>query len=629
MKENEIKKDEAIMRQIDAIAQHVIETMSKRVSSGDVDRIRNAYALAREAHKDQRRKSGEPYIMHPVSVAAIVAEEMRLGANPVIAAFLHDVVEDTEHTIDEIEKSFGLDVRFLVSAVTKPEKETYVMTKQLDNFRQMLDTVEFDIRALLVKIADRLHNMRTLQSMETRKQVKIASETDLIYAPFANRLGLYNIKVELENLSLKYRIPLVYNSLRDQMDYYRFDQGERIDLFAGKIRRLLRDKDIKSRVVVNYLRPYSIWRKMQRENTDFSHVQHKHQIRIVYECPSKEEEKTMALRIYSLLTDTFCERPGSMLNYVNTPKENGYKSIHVQLLSDNGGWEQVQITSERMLRHNQLGCIAERKEELVDQWIAKFRKVLKELKSNINRRDFLENVTLSFYNDNITVYSPKNEAFHMSPRATALDYAFMIHTELGLHAKSAHINGQLMPVTTVLKMGDLVYIDKDENHSPERGWEQVVTTEAAVKELRAYFSRLPRPSFERCPGCCPIPGEEVVGFKNKSNGITTVHTRDCMAAIRNATKEGDTIVDVEFEPNPEILYPVSIRIKAVDRYHLLSDIINCITEELKLSIDSLNTTTKDAIVNTTIVFSVHSYDELHSIIAQIRQVPGIEEVGRI
>lgn len=622
-----MKKYEDMMRDVDAQAQYVIEIMSKRVTADEVDLIRAAYDLAREAHMGQKRKTGEPYIMHPVAVAMIVAKDMQLGSAPVMAAFLHDVVEDTKYTADDIERRFGRDVRVLVEAVTKPERETYEMTKQLDNFKQMLLHFDYDIRAFLVKLADRLHNMRTLDSMPARKQVKIASETDIFYAPFANRLGLYNIKVELENLSMKYRSPQVYKSLKDQMDYYRFDHEERINLFAGKIRRLLRGQEISARVVVNYLPPYSVWRKMQRENTDFDHVQHKHQVRIVYECPDKTDEKKLALRIYSLLTDEFNERPGSMLNYINTPKENGYKSLHVQLLSDNNGWEQVQITSERMLRHNQLGCIAERKEEHVKQWIEKFRKVLKELNSNINRRDFLENVTLSFYNDNITVYSPSNEAFHMSPRATALDYAFMIHTELGLHAKSAHINGQLMPVTTVLKMGDLVQIDTDANHFPEAGWESVVTTETASKELRSYFSRLPKLEFERCPVCNPLPGEEIVAFKNRLSGIM-VHTRDCMTAMRDATKEGDTIVDVDFNPHPDILYPVGIRIKAVDRYHLLSDIINCITDHLKLSIDSLTTTTKDAIVNTSIVFSVHSYDELHAIIGQIRRIQGIEEVGR-
>lgn len=622
-----MRTEEDMMRDIDAQAQHVIEIMSKRVPADQAEMIRDSYGLAREAHKDQKRKSGEPYIMHPVSVAMIVAKDMHLGAAPVMAAFLHDVVEDTQYTIDYIEERFGADVRFLVEAVTKPEKENYEMTKQLDNFRQQLLSFRFDIRAFLVKLADRLHNMRTLDSMPPRKQVKIASETDIFYAPFANRLGLYNIKVELENLSMKYRSPLVYKSLKDQMDYYRFDHEDRINLFAGKIRRLLRDHDISARVVVNYLRPYSIWRKMQRENTDFEHVQHKHQVRIVYECPDKGDEKQMALRIYSLLTDEFSERPGSMLNYINTPKENGYKSLHVQLLSEHDGWEQVQLTSERMLRHNQLGCIAERKEEHVKQWIEKFRKVLKELNSNINRRDFLENVTLSFYNDNITVFSPDNDAYHMSPRATALDYAFMIHTDLGLHAKSAHINGQLMPVTTVLKMGDLVQIDTDDSHFPEPAWLRVVTTETASKELRSYFARQPKLGFDRCPVCGPLPGEEIVAFKNRLSGIM-VHTRDCMTAMRDATKDGDTIVDVDFPPHPDILYPVGIRIKAVDRYHLLSDIINCITDQLSLSIDSLTTTTKDAIVNTSIVFSVHSFDELHAIIGQIRRVPGIEEVGR-
>ena len=621
------KSNEDILAQVDSIAQHVIESMAKRVTAKEVEQIRLAYQLALSAHDGQFRKSGEPYIMHPVTVAAIVAEEMMLGANPVITAFLHDVVEDTDYTLEDIRRQFGPDVSFLVGAVTKPQNNSYEMTKQLDNFKQMLESFNYDIRALLVKLADRLHNMRTLQSMPTRKQVKIACETDQFYAPFANRLGLYNIKVELENLSLRYRNPQVYDELERQMADYRHNQEFSINAFASRIASLLASKGIEVRVMVEYLRPYSVWRKMMRDNTDFNHVQYRHHLRIVYECEQEAEEKDQALKIYSLLTDFFREKPGGAINYMNTPKENGYMSLHVQILADNGCWEMVQITSERMLRHNQLGCIAERQEDKVLKWVNKFKTVLSDLKSHISRRDFLENVTLSFYNDNITVFSPKGDAYNMSPQATALDYAFMIHTNLGLHAKSAHINGQLAPVTTVLKMGDVVTIDTDPNHWPEEKWKYAIATDKAAEKLRGFFARMPRHPFRRCHECSPIPGEEVVGFKDKQ-GMTKVHRRDCLLAIRKATKDGDTIVDVEFNEHPKILYPVAIQLVAVDRYHLLSDIINCITEQLKLSIDSLHTTTTDAIVNTEIAFSVHSFMELQSIIRKIAAINGIEEVKR-
>ncbi len=613
-------------KKIDAMAQLLFDTMAQRVTKDEVNKIKEAYEYAKAAHHEQRRKSGEPYIVHPLEVALIVAQDMMLGAKPVIAALLHDVVEDTEHTLEQIQELFGKEVAFLVAAVTKPQN-SYEMTRQLDNFKQMLVTFQFDIRALLLKIADRLHNMKTLKHLAKRKQLKIACETDMFYAPFANRLGLYNIKVELENLSLQFRSKQEYEELEKMMENYKLEMEALVTASANKIRSILSNAGIEVDVQVNYLRPYSVMRKIARDNNDFNHVPFKHQLRVVYRCENVEEEKNMALRIYSLLTDNIVERPGSFINYINTPKETGYKAIHVQLLADYGSWEMVQITSERMMRHNQLGCIAERSEDNVESWIEKFRSELKEMMTHIRTRDFIETVTLSLYNDDITVFSPKGEAFKMSPRATALDFAFEINGKLGLHAKTAHINGQLAPVTTMLKMGDVVRIDKDDNHLPEAHWISVVATDKAAYGLRRYFASLPKLKFKRCQVCMPIPGEDIMGFRSPVGQIT-VHRRDCQTAIRNATKNGDSIVDAQFEEEHSRLYPVAINIMAVDRYHLLSDIIQCITDQLELPIDQLNTITTDSIVNTYIAFSVHSFNELQTVIRTISLINSVEKVRR-
>ncbi len=268
---------------IETRAQNVFHAMEKRVSADDLVRIKQAFEFARIAHSHQKRKTGEPYILHPVAVATIAAEELGLGANPVIAAFLHDVVEDTDHTIDDIRKRFGDDVAFLVKVLTKQKKDKYEMSKQLDNFKQMLNSVQYDIRALLVKLADRLHNMRTLSSMRPDKQMKIAGETDYFYAPLANRLGLYNVKTELENLSFRFRCPVEFEQLQQQIEADRNSDREKLDSFMNRIKSVLSDHGIETEVYAEYRRPYSLWRKMRKFGDDFYHLKYRHFIEIVFE----------------------------------------------------------------------------------------------------------------------------------------------------------------------------------------------------------------------------------------------------------------------------------------------------------------------------------------------------------
>ena len=306
-------------------AQRVFDIMAARCSKEDLARLHEAFEFAREAHKHQRRKSGEPYILHPIAVAAIAAGEINLDVNSVIAAFLHDVVEDTPHTIDEIQQRFGDDVAFLVKVVTKQKKEKYEMSKQLDNFKQMLNSVQYDIRALLVKLSDRLHNMRTLSSMRTDKQMKIAGETDYFYAPLATRLGLYDVKTELENLSLKFRCPQEYDQLESRIKADEERNRPRLQAFIEEIQTILSTNGIKARVFYEYRRPYSLWRKMHKYGDDFDHLKYRHFVDIVFKEEEGISEKSEVLRIYSLLTDRFKEKPGGISNYIDSPKETGTK----------------------------------------------------------------------------------------------------------------------------------------------------------------------------------------------------------------------------------------------------------------------------------------------------------------
>lgn len=621
MKDNYEKK---IQTDLDAI----FTLIAQRVDEKQMNLLHEAYDFAAYAHKDQLRKSGEPYISHPVAVARIVAEELELGANPVMAAFQHDVVEDCPYSIDEIRERFGDDVAFLVGVVTKQKKAQYDQSKQVDNFRQMLSSVQFDVRAILVKLADRLHNMRTLSSMRPDKQMKIASETDYFYAPLANRLGLYNVKTELENLSFRYRCPREYEQIEKQLAELQLSEKPVVDAFIAKTKEILEANGIDARIELRMRSPYSIWRKMQSKCCDSEHIDSKHYLRIIYKADGLHEEKKQSLHIYAVLSDCFKERPCSVVNYINAPKENGYQSFHVKFLNPKGQWEEVHISSERMIRNNRLGCTAERTEENLKAWLEKFRAVLKDIAYHTNEMDYMDGVTASFYHDNIMAFTPKGKCIVLPKYATALDFAFEIHTEVGLHAVYARINGKLSSVKTVLHRGDCVEIGTAEDTVPEADWQNHVLTYKAKRSLGCFFTDRPKMEYKRCTCCHPLPGDEVIGFKN-TEGRITLHKRNCLTAIRQASKQGDTIVAVDFKENEQFLFPVRICIRGIDRHHLLSDVVACITEQQNLSISKLHTVTQDRIVETTVDFEVHSSSELKQAIENIRRIKNVDEVARI
>ena len=606
----------------------IFTLMARRVDENQMNLLHDAYGFAALAHKDQLRKSGEPYISHPVAVARIVAEELELGANPVMAAFLHDVVEDCPYTIDDIRERFGDDVAFLVGVVTKQKKAKYDQSKQVDNFRQILSSVQYDVRAILVKLADRLHNMRTLSSMRPDKQMKIASETDYFYAPLANRLGLYNVKTELENLSFRYRCPREYEKIEKQLAELQLSEKADVDAFIAKAKEILEANGIDARIELRMRSPYSIWRKMQSMGCDFEHVDSKHYLRIIYKADGLQEEKKHSLHIYALLSDCFKERPCSVVNYINAPKENGYQSFHVKFLNTKGQWEEVHISSERMIRNNRLGCTAERTEENLKAWLEKFKAVLKDMAYQTNEMDYMDGVTASFYYDNIMAFTPKGKCIVLPKFATALDFAFEIHTEVGLHAAYARINGKLSSVKTVLHRGDCVEIGTIDDAMPEADWQNHVLTYKAKRCLGSFFADRPKMEYKRCTCCHPLPGDEVVGFKN-AEGQITLHKRNCLTAIRQASKQGETIVAVDFKENEQFLFPVRICIRGIDRHHLLRDVVACITEQQNLSISKLHTETKDRIVETTVDFEVHSSNELQQTIDNIRRIKNVDEVARV
>ena len=616
-------------KKIDQGVEELLAVLSRRMGNEDINRIKEAYLFAKEAHKEQRRKSGEPYVMHPLAVARIVAEELGLGAEPIIAAFLHDVVEDTEYTIDDVKAKFGEDVAFLVNVVTKRKKSRYDASKQIDNYKQMLDSLQYDIRALLIKLADRLHNMRTLNSMRPDKQMKIAGETDYFYAPLAHRLGLYHIKRELENLSFRYRCPRDYALLEEEINKEMNDKQNSLASFIAEIEKMLESKDVMlARTEIVCRGPYSVWKKMHAQGCDYNHTQGKYYVRIIYPYVHEYSEKDMSLKIYSMLTDRFKEKPGSVANFIDSPKENGYQSFHVKLLTDAGTWEEVHISSERMVRKSQFGCLSERNDGNITHWLEKFKNILKDIANHRKEVEYMDGITSSFYNDDVTVFTPKGQPVILPKDATALDFAFEIHSMLGERAKYARVNGRLCSVKTVLSSGDCVEIFASDDVIPSASWLDHVMTYKAKTHLHSVLTKQKKIPYIRCSNCNPLPGDEVIGFKDE-NGNVTLHRRDCKSAIRLASQRGDDIVAVNFEEDNDFLFPVNIVVTAVDRYHLLIDLLDCITNRLKLSMNSIKTDSVDEIVTCSMSFYVHSSKELQEAIIGISAIESVEEVKHI
>ncbi len=606
------------------------EKVAERHTEEDIEKIRDAYFFAEEAHRHQKRKTGEPYITHPIAVARIVNEELSLGTTPIIAALLHDVVEDTPHTIEEIRERYGEDVASLVNVVTKKKTSQYITSKQVDNFRQMLDSIHYDIRALLVKLADRLHNMRTLKSMKPEKQLKIAGETDYFYAPLANRLGLHLIKSELENLSLQYRSPHEYGKIKQQIDDYAQLHAEAAEKWMTPIREALRKAGIKATVTCDKRSVYSIWRKMQKDNITFREVEHIRIVHITFDNWKEQgiTEKRQALRIYSLLTDLYTEKPLSVTNYLDIPKENGYRSLHCKLMGNEGRWMEVHIRSTEMRHRSNYGCLVEQGKS-VEGWIGKFKEVLHDIALHNQQQEFLHDVVTTFYNDDIVVFTEEGARITMPKDTTALDFAYEIDTQSGVKAKYAIINDKLCSLQTVLQRGDRIRIGTSPDAHPQQKQLDFVKTYKASFCIRQYLrmakmEKKPSP-FILCSDCNPLPGDEVVGF-HADNGKIHVHKCGCPQAVSLAAQQGNIIESVDISSLATERYPVSIGIKCVDRDGFLLELIEFISKKLRLSIKRIDSDTKDDIVTCRLDLYVHSINELNSAEESIKKMKDIYEV---
>ncbi len=486
-------------KMVDEAFQHLLDTYLASRHRKKVDIITKAFNFARQAHKGVRRLSGEPYILHPIAVAQIACEEMGLGATSISAALLHDVVEDTDYTVEDIENIFGPKIAQIVDGLTKISGGIFgeQASAQAENFKKLLLTMSDDIRVILIKICDRLHNMRTLASQPANKQYKIAGETLYIYAPLANRLGLNKIKTELEDLSFRYEHPEAYASIEKKLASTQAQRDTLFDEFTAPIRKELDKMGFEYELKARVKSPYSIWCKMQNKHVTFEEIYDILAVRIIYKPKSKEEEINNCFQIYVAISQIYKSHPDRLRDWVNHPKANGYQALHVTLMSSKGRWIEVQIRSEHMdelaeqgfaahWKYKDGGEIAEDEGEL-NEWLSTIKEILDDPQPDA--MDFLDAIKLNLFASEIFVFTPKGEIKTMPAGCTALDFAFQIHTFLGSHCIGAKVNHKLVPLSHKLQSGDQVEILTSMSQHVNPSWINFVSTAKAKAKIQAILRR--------------------------------------------------------------------------------------------------------------------------------------------
>jgi GTP pyrophosphokinase len=488
-------------READAAFEEMLASSLRTFADTNKDLVRKAYVLAYEAHQGTRRKSGEPYIMHPIAVARIVAHEVGLGYKSVAAALLHDVVEDTEYTVEDLEGMFGDRIAFLVDGLTKFDNIfDKNVSRQAENFRKMVLAMSNDIRVVLIKLADRLHNMRTLASMAPHKQEKIASETIYLYAPLAHRLGLYNIKTELENLTLKFQSPKVYEELQEKIAQTSAEREAYIQLFCAPLQQRLRDNHFEFEMSGRMKSVYSIWKKMETKQIPFEEIYDLFAVRVVFKPTESVDEKVQCWQIFSLITTTYQPKQERLRNWLSAPKANGYEALHITVMGPKGRWVEVQIRSERMNEIAERGYAAHWRykevhhddsttppsdnqlDAMLDHWLGRIREML--ANSEENATEFLDQLKLNLFATDMSVYTPKGKLIKLPQKATVIDFAYEIHTAIGSKALGAKVNHKMMPLNHVLRNGDQVEVITADNQHPQTEWLEFATTSRARNAIK-------------------------------------------------------------------------------------------------------------------------------------------------
>lgn len=502
-------QEEAEKREIRKRYRALLRVSKNVKTKEDKSKVRKAFEIAVEAHKDMRRKSGEPYIYHPIEVARIVAEEIGLGTTSIICALLHDTVEDTDMTLDDIERMFGKKERIIIDGLTKISGVVdYTVSMQAENFRKILLTLSDDVRVILIKLADRLHNMRTLDAMRRDKQLKIASETLYLFSPLAHRLGLYALKTELEDLSLKFTEPEIYEEITSKLKKTKAVRTRFVNRFSVPIRQELDKQPFSYELKGRTKSVYSIFNKMKKKNVPFEEVYDVFAIRIIINSQG-EKEKADCWNTYSIVTDFYQPKPERLRDWVSTPKANGYESLHTTVMSPGGKWVEVQIRSRRMDEIAEKGYAAHWKykegdntESSFDIWINKIRELLENPEKDAV--EFIDDFKLNLFAEEIFVFTPKGEIRNLPKKASALDFAFEIHSEVGAHCMGAKVNHKLVPLSTELKSGDQVEIITSKKQKPNESWLDYVITgkakskiKSALREDKKRLAAEGKPKFEK------------------------------------------------------------------------------------------------------------------------------------
>jgi GTP pyrophosphokinase len=725
----------------------LILSCSKHVKIKDTELIRKAFDLAKESHKGVKRRSGEPYILHPIAVAKIVTAEMGLGVTSITCALLHDVVEDTEYTLEDIEHFFGEKIASIIDGLTKiSDVFDKHSSLQAENFRKMLLTLSDDVRVILIKLADRLHNMRTLDSMPANKQLKIAGETIYLYAPLAHRLGLYAIKTELEDLSLKYRHPNIFNEITTKIKDNEKKRQQEINRFSLPIIEKLEKNNIEFDINGRPKSIFSIWNKMQSKNIPFEEVYDLMAIRIVFKALNRETEKAQCWQIYSLITDIYTPKPDRIRDWISSPKANGYEALHMTVMGPNGKWVEVQIRSQRMDEIAERGFAAHWKykgektnESELDKWIKKIREMLEN--PNSDALEFLDEFKMNLFSAEIMVFTPKGDLKTLPKDSTTLDFAYEIHSEIGNKAIGAKVNHKLVPLNYMLKSGDQVEIITSNKQKIQKEWLSNVKTakaktsitdaikaetkdriqkgksilEAKLKDLKVHPSgrvlkkiipeyevvtkdelyskigsgiikldnlkkilkkntkskiirywglqllksssssktkkgtevpkQIPKFNYKdpliiqddasqknyntQIAKCCsPIPGDDVIGYKNPEDDFIIIHKAKCPTAIRLMSSKGNFIVPAKWTSQKLLSSLAKLSLNGIDRIGIASDITAVISSELTVNIRKIFIETHDGIFEGEIELYVHNVTDLNNLIMNISKIKGVDSVKR-
>lgn len=736
-------------RMIEDAFKDVLDGYLKSNHRKKVEIIERAYRFAKDAHKGIRRRSGEPYILHPIAVAKIASQEIGLGSTSICAALLHDVVEDTEYTVEDIEQHFGKKIAQLVEGLTKISGGIFgdKASLQAENFRKLLLTMSEDIRVVLIKMADRLHNMRTLGSMAPNKQYKIAGETLYIYAPLAHRLGLFAIKTELEDLSFKYEHPAAYARISEQIKESEARRAAVYSDFSEPIKQKLDEMGLVYEAKARLKSVYSIWNKMETKHVPFKEVYDLYAMRIVFDCDDQSKEKSICWSIYSAITDIYKLHPDRTRDWISVPKANGYQALHLTVMGPDGNWVEVQIRSRRMDEIAEKGFAAHWKykigegdeESELNVWLRTIKDILDNPEPSAI--DFLDTLKLNLFSSEIVVFTPKGELLTLPAGATVLDVAFELHSELGIHCIAGKVNHKLVPLSHKLRSGDQVEVLTSRSQPPQPEWESFLVTakaktrlrqalrknrqpmvakgkkiladwfeahdipdnnavisklqgvfhvanreelcyqlgseeivlgdflvkslkkQAEAQQSRNIFSKLlklnrksePKPetpqdegvtktkintketyelhydekgsNFKIAECCCPIPGDEVMGFID-DDGEVVVHALTCPRAQVLKAGYGSRIVATRWE-TVAAKSLAHVRIEGIDRHGILQELIQMISTHLAIDIRKLNIEAHDEVFDCDLWVRVGDVEVVNSLCTKVKAIDGVQSAARI